>query len=655
MEEGGAQTHILTLSEALLAYGHTVTVASPGGRLTAKLRALGIRHIDLPPCRPRNLLKICRVLNTVCQSEHIDCIHAHARLVALAADLVTRRRTLPLVTTVHAHFPVDPLRRPLSRWGAQTIAVSEDLSQYLCQEYKLPKNQITVIPNGIKIANFAPPTSAVPRLVFCSRLDGDCSAVAFLLCEIAEALHREFPDLKILLIGGGSSLAALQQRINEIHTAVKAKFLFCTGAVDAPIQILRTNDCFIGVSRAALEAMSVGIPVILAGNEGFLGILTESELPLAEHTNFCCRGLPSPCAQALLAACRKLLLLSEQERTALGTALQDYVYKHHTVSRTAEKTIRIYRAAISQQHQHTPPKHLILCGYYGYGNLGDDTLLQEALRRAKRDYPLHTVRVLTAKSSKNRANTVLRTSPLAILSALKKSDVLIFGGGTLLQDTTSFRSLLYYSAILRYAQACGVRCELWANGLGRPHSRLSARIMREALRRCDHIGLRDQASITLARSLGINEKKLHREEDLALGLFPCKPSRIEALVQTYRLDKRFVIVAPKGKSNKKTVRCLQKHLTALRNEGITVLWVPLFPKEDTALCQRLCQSERDRFAQGLCAQELIGLMQQSVGVLGMRLHALIFAQNANVPFVGFGKDEKLQSFCKEHSARCFSE
>ena len=281
LEHGGAETHILTLAQALQAKGLSVTVASSGGALVPSLQEFAITHVTLPPCRLIHVLRIRRQLMRLCRKEHFFCIHAHARLPAFAAHRVAKRLTIPFVTTVHARFGIDPIRRRLSRWGDRTIAVSEDLKQYLCEEYGVFSDRVRVIPNGMPLSSHIPPDSDKPRLVFCSRLDEDCAAVALLLCRIAPRLRTLFPSLEILFIGGGNALPTLQCHIDAVHQASLASgspFMTCVGSVTQPITQLRSQDIFIGVSRAALEAMSVGIPVILAGNEGFLGILDTDKL-----------------------------------------------------------------------------------------------------------------------------------------------------------------------------------------------------------------------------------------------------------------------------------------------------------------------------------------------------------------------------------------
>ena len=659
LDIGGAETHILTLACALRTRGIDVSVASSGGRIAQRLQEEGIPHHTLPDCRSHHFVRYLLTLRRLCRTHRFSLLHAHARMPALAAHIIAKRYALPTVVTVHAQFRSDHIRRRLSRWGVQTIAVSEDLKQYLCEAYGIFSDHIHVIPNGIQPQSpLSPPDEDKPRLVFCSRLDNDCAAVAFLLCEIAKPLKNRFPSLEILFIGGGNALPVLRRKVDAINAAFPTPFLFCLGASDDPIRHLRASDVFIGVSRAAMEAMSVGVPVILAGNEGFGGVADGQALLDAARSNFCCRAMPLPDEASLFQACTSLLSRSLAERITLGKRLATYIQAHHSIEHVAEQTEAIYRKAIVQ-YNHIQAKHqpLVLCGYYGYGNLGDETLLRAAVARAHEQFPTLSITALTAKGKRDETRLgvqcVRRTNPLSVAKQIRHASHFVFGGGTILQETTSLRSLLYYTALLRYAQGKGIRCELWANGLEEPHSRLGRHLMRSALCRCSRVGLRDERSVAWAHALGIDEKKIVREDDLALGLPPCEQGRTEFLLNYYQLQTPFAIIVPKETKDSALHERFAEELRALREKQITLLFVPFFPKEDLSLCQLLCHAENEPIATDLSARDLIGLMQESDGVYGMRLHALIFAQNAHVPFVGFGNDPKIESFCLKHGAKYF--
>lgn len=658
LECGGAETHVVTLARALKQRGHTVTVASSGGSLADGLEKEGIAHHTVPLHSCLHLLSARRELKRLLRQQDFTLIHTHSRIAAFAVFPLARKKRIPLVTTVHAQFRVTPLFRRLSRWGTHTIAVSEDLKQYLCAGYGISPDCVTVIPNGIEAPPTVPtPSADKPRLIFCSRLDPDCSEGAFALCAIAPRLRKSIPDLEILLIGGGAMYSTLQRSAEEINHAMGALAIRCVGAHPSPMDLFPTAQGVVGVSRVALEAMATGTPVILAGNEGFLGLAEEAILPRAEATNLCCRGEAPLTEDKLYNACHRLLTMSTTERARRGKALSEYVQARHSMAHVAAATEAVYRQALEENPTETGD-FLLLCGYYGYGNTGDDALLAAALRRAKQVAPTLSPTVLTKHGKKDESRVgarCLRRLSLQAYRALRQAKILIFGGGTLLQDVTSLRSLCYYATLIRLAKRHGARVELWANGIHPPTTQLGKHILQSALHRCDYIGLRDRASIHLAKELLGENATLIFEQDLAYPTPPASPQRIEFLLRHYTLNDRFAIIAPKGGSGTGLLKLLIPWLCALRAEGVQLVFVPLYPQEDMPLCRQLAVHKNDRILSHLSPSDLTGLMAHSDVVCGMRLHALIFAASAHTPFVGFGLDPKIEAFCREHGGVYFTD
>ena len=96
-------------------------------------------------------------------------------------------------------------------------------------------------------------------------------------------------------------------------------------------------------------------------------------------------------------------------------------------------------------------------------------------------------------------------------------------------------------------------------------------------------------------------------------------------------------------------------LGRLRTKDLFPVFVPLFPKEDEFLCQNLAKEFGGCVAHGLSESDLVGLMNQSRCVASMRLHGLIFARSSGVPFVGFGEDPKIETYCREHGGHYWTE
>jgi polysaccharide pyruvyl transferase WcaK-like protein len=120
-------------------------------------------------------------------------------------------------------------------------------------------------------------------------------------------------------------------------------------------------------------------------------------------------------------------------------------------------------------------------------------------------------------------------------------------------------------------------------------------------------------------------------------------------------DNRFAVVAVRGTSGKGYIKILAEWLEALSLGGIRLIFIPMFPKEDLYESRRLALALGGIVAEGLSESDTVGIMSQSCVVCGMRLHSLIFAHSASVPFVGFGADPKIESFCRENGGLYFTE
>lgn len=657
MEAGGAETHILSLCESLIRLGHTVTVCSDGGRMVSALCTIGARHVTLPlnAHDPLSLLRARRGLKCLLRADAWDVVHTHARLPARLALPICVRRGICAVSSVHAKFSCGRLARKHSLWGSATVAVSEDLRDHLCDRFGVDPRDVTVIRNGINLSRFSPPSAKAPRchVVFMSRLDADCAETALLLCRIAPRLHRLFPDLTLTVAGGGNARTRVA-RVAESITRQYGVPIRMTGHVSDPAPLLQRCDVFVGVSRAAMEAMACGTSVVLGGNEGFFGLLREEDLPTVAQSNFCARECEPVSEERLFTALFHALSESEAARKARGDAMRRYAEAHLDAAQCAKQTESFYRQAL----QNTPRRgdDVLLCGYYGFGNGGDEELLRASLTRIRTSFGACGVAVLSQARYRSGpafgVRHVPRRSLTATYRALCRARIVIFGGGTLLQSLTSRRSLWYYALLLRIAERRGAACELWGNGLGPFFHNADERRVAACLRACRVIGLRDTFSVQLAkRLLGEDDPRIFLEKDAASDTPPSDNARLYALCRRFGLTQGdpYILVVPK-KSGRGLAQLLEHELSAAVRTGARLLTVSLYPHEDTASCLRLCSRFGGLHLGYLAPSDFVALASLCRRVYGMRLHALIFAASARVPFTAVGTDPKLTAFAKAANA-----
>ncbi|MBQ8401225.1 MAG: glycosyltransferase, partial [Clostridia bacterium] len=441
MQIGGAETHILELCRALHRRGHHITLVSNGGVYADMLAKEGIGQVTLPfhTKNPSAVIKAGAGLDRCIREGNAygdyDLVHAHDRIPAwICGRLWDKYRKHPLrrngrevplfrfVTTAHLNFSINPLWRRISRWGERTMSVSEDIVDYLVDEYGCVRERIHTTINGIDMEKFSPDTDFTPvleefglaqgkdrrRLVYMSRLDADRAAYAYTIARIAPKLAEKHPELDILIVGGGTEEGAIRALAAESNRKAGRQIVTMTGGRADTNRFCAMADVFVGVSRSALEAMAAAKPVIVAGNQGVLGIFDETKLPVAMDTNFCCRGCGDFTDEQMLAAIETMLAKSPEELAEMGQWCREVIREHYTADRMAQDYEDLYRAAMAAPVVSDGGSDVILSGYYGFGNMGDESLLEVISSSLGAACPGVKITALTRVPKKDARRTGLR-------------------------------------------------------------------------------------------------------------------------------------------------------------------------------------------------------------------------------------------------------
>ncbi len=646
LDAGGVETHIASLARELARLGVEVTLASGGGRMAEALLGEGFDHIPLPlpTHRPLSLLRARLQIKGLVRAKGFHILHAHTRLTALLLRGCEKWRNPDgshprSAVTAHACFGGGPLLRRLSHWGGITLAVSEDIAHALKTAYRVTDDRLAVIPNGIDLSLFSPPARPPEpspiRLLFASRLDGDCSLGAHLLLSLLPRLVSLF-SIRLTLTGGGDEYEALQRRAEEINRTLGSDAVTLTGHTADMPRLLREHHIFVGVSRAAMEAAAVGLAVILCGNEGYGGILTAESAPHALLSNFCARGEKTPTADRLFPdLCR--LLGDSQYRRRVSLEGRLFVRSRLNCRTTALRTCEMY-----QKHLQMPLRVLI-CGYVGCGNSGDDTMLRGILQALRRlPFPIEPW-VLTGGGREDREGFGVRCSgrkvPLSILRVMIKCDLLLMGGGSLLQSISSRSSLWYYLSLLRAAPLLGCTPVLYGAGIGPFAHPEDAKKATRVLKKLPHIGVREDSLQERLAAMGIDPAALHTGGDPALLLWEGSPSHPPQEPPLY------VLVAG-GASEARMIALFLPFCREAAKGGASVILLSLCRRDDRA-AKGAAERLQLPFFSAARHEEVLSLLSATKGLLSLRLHGLVFAAMAGVPALGVTLapgEEKLSAF-----------
>src|SRR5688572_18301017 len=148
--------------------------------------------------------------------------------------------------------------------------------------------------------------------------------------------------------------------------------------------------------------------------------------------------------------------------------------------------------------------HLLLAGYFGSGNLGDDAMLLGFVHSLGEGFE---ITVLSGGPEETFRNYGLRSVPKMDMKevdqAIKKCDALVFPGGSIFQDVTSLRSVAYYSQLVKKAKSARKRVFLLGQGVGPLNRFLGKRMAASAFNAADVIAVRDPGSAISLKNLGV--------------------------------------------------------------------------------------------------------------------------------------------------------
>ena len=357
---GGAETHILELARELKKRGNDVSLVSNGGEYIKDLEQAGINvfYAPLNSNHPLKMLKSYKILDKILNDNNFDIVHSHTRISSYLLGLLQKKHRFPYVTTDHGAYKVNWILKKMSNWGEYTLAVSEDLKRYLLDNYGLSQDKISITVNGIDTEKFSKNADSseiteefsVPedsfKILHVSRMDVETTFVTKQLIESAKEIVHLIPNLKIVIVGDGTDFENITDLANKTNEEIGKKVIVLAGKRTDIYKFDAMADIFVGVSRAALEAMSAEKLVIISGSEGYLGIFDEKTLNQAIDTNFCCRGLQDSTVSNLVSDIKCLYEKSDLEKEEMGKFNRNIVLENYSVNRMVNDAEKAYKIVL---------------------------------------------------------------------------------------------------------------------------------------------------------------------------------------------------------------------------------------------------------------------------------------------------------------------
>lgn len=295
------------------------------------------------------------------------------------------------------------------------------------------------------------------------------------------------------------------------------------------------------------------------------------------------------------------------------------------------------------------PAKVLLAGYFGSGNLGDDAILL-AFMRSTEHLKLQS-QVICGNAEKLSRNYGLSGVPKLdagrLDTAIKECDALVFPGGSIFQDVTSVRSVAYYANLIKSAKKHNKKVIMLGQGIGPLNRWLGKRTAAGALNMVDTLCVRDPDSIRTLKDLGVNLTP-RLTADMAY-LLP-KPTIAEdsssfgvAGMKTVGVSAR-----PWGKDKNRTVvQVFGEVIKKLHSSGFVPTMVSFDENEDTKIVQAISKEYGGKIPELTGLTHPVQLQQRLLrmeGMISMRLHGGILAATVDLPCYMVSYDPKVTAF-----------
>ncbi len=302
-------------------------------------------------------------------------------------------------------------------------------------------------------------------------------------------------------------------------------------------------------------------------------------------------------------------------------------------------------------------KFLVL-GYYGFFNSGDDAILHAVCQDIKAQDKNNTITVMSKNPESTKeeygVNAIDRFKLLEVIKEIREADVVIFGGGSLLQNVTSNRSLQYYLLVMRLATFFRKKTMLYANGVGPIVDEKNQKTTAKVLNKLTKITVRDPESEKFLYNIGVKSEKVTLTADPVYNIEFDKKD-INTILNKEDIDltgKDFVSVYFRkfGEDESYVKNCAKVFDDVYKEFGYPILFVPMEHENDrehSLKIQKEMETPSYIFNDRVKVEEMFEIIDNSKIVLGMRLHSLIYSAVQNTPMVAFSYDPKVDSFAKQ--------
>ena len=288
-------------------------------------------------------------------------------------------------------------------------------------------------------------------------------------------------------------------------------------------------------------------------------------------------------------------------------------------------------------------KKVVISGYYGADNFGDESILEVLIQRLKKDDA--DITVLSTNPEKTArthgVNSIHSFKLGKVMSALSKCDILVSGGGSLLQDATSVKSLFYYLWVIFMAQFYKKQVLIFAQGIGPINNKIGEFFTKKLLKNCRWISVRDDKSLFLLRGWGL-KPELVCDPLYDLEVSGSTPSnRVGVQLRSFKsLTEKLLITL----ANRVAIEFADKEIEIYSFQDSL----------DLKVCQHFEQlllsvnpNLKTTVISGKTPKEIIKLIASLEYMIAMRFHAILIALKYGIKTLAINYDYKIEAICND--------
>jgi polysaccharide pyruvyl transferase CsaB len=298
--------------------------------------------------------------------------------------------------------------------------------------------------------------------------------------------------------------------------------------------------------------------------------------------------------------------------------------------------------------KNTKKKNILISGYYGYGNIGDEAILTTLIRDIKSLTNANNYNISVLSATPHATSTlndgifaIQRFDIYSVLKEIKRANYVISGGGGLIQDVTSWKSPLYYLGIIGLAKLLNKKVLIYANGVGPLNYKFNRFLTSIILNKVDKITVRDEDSLKLLRRLGVKKAKLTVDP-----IFSFKP--IESLDPYNELNDFIAVSLGFSKETVKLIGDFAKFFDYVSEKtGKTCLFTPFYYLKDYEFSSKIASKMKNKpeiLQTILLPSEMLSLLNRTHLGVGMRLHFIIFSAINEKAILPFLYDPKVKAY-----------